>query len=110
MGWIMTSENCWQLHESNTTTTQSIFNNNSMEDKVIFLLDKERYTDQDVQGLTRKDLEKWIAEEDYNDDYTIMKIDANAYNSVSEAIEEEIGFIAPCDVHEIYHVFAFGIK
>ena len=109
MGWIMTSENCWQLHESNATTTQSIFNN-SMEDKVIFLLDKERYTDQDVQGLTRKDLEKWIAEEDYNDDYTIMKIDASAYNSVSEAIEEEIGFIAPCDVHEIYHVFAFGIK
>ena len=26
MGWIMTSENCWQLHESNATTTQSIFN------------------------------------------------------------------------------------
>lgn len=81
-----------------------------MEDKVIFLLDKERYTDQDVQDLTRKDLEKWVAEEDYNGDYTIMKIDASAYDSVSEAIEEETGFIAPCDVHEIYHVFAFGIK
>lgn len=77
-----------------------------MEDKVIFLLDKERYTDQDIQDLTREDLEKRVAEEDYNDDYTIMKIDANGYNSVSEAIEEEIGFIAPCD----YYVFAFGIK
>lgn len=81
-----------------------------MEDKVIFLLDKERYTDQDVQDLTRKDLEKWVAEEDYDGDYTIMKIDASAYDSVSEAIEEETGFIAPCDVHEIYYVFAFGIK
>ena len=35
-----------------------------MEDKVIFLLDKEKYTNKDVQDLTRKDLEKWIAEED----------------------------------------------
>lgn len=26
MGWIQTSENCWQLREVNATTTQSIFN------------------------------------------------------------------------------------
>ena len=81
-----------------------------MEDKAIFLLDKEKYTEQVIQDLTRKDLEKWVAEEDYDDDYTIIKIDASAYDSVSEAIEEEMGFISPCDVHEIYYVFAFGIK
>ena len=79
-------------------------------DKVIYLIDKERYTKQDVQDLTQKDLEKWVAEEDYNGDYTIMKIDANGYNSISDAIKEELGFIDPCDVHENYFVFAFGIK
>jgi hypothetical protein len=81
-----------------------------MEDKAIFLLDKERYTNKDVQDLTRKDLEEWVAEEDYDDNFTIIKIDASAYDSVSEAIEEEMGFISPCDVHEVYYVFAFGIK
>ena len=54
-------------------------------DKKVFLLDKEHYTEEMVANLTEKDLEKWVAEEDYNDDYTIVKIDANGYDSAKEA-------------------------
>ena len=73
-------------------------------DKKIFLLDKDKYQEELVANLSEKDLEEWVAEEDYNDDCTIIKIDANGYNSVQEAIKGE-GIT--CDLEE-YHVFTFG--
>lgn len=73
-------------------------------DKKVFLLDKERYTAEMVANLTEKDLEEWIAEEDYNDDYTIVKIDANGYDSAEDAIIDEIPFV---DIDD-YYMFAFG--
>lgn len=73
-------------------------------DKKVFLLDKERYTEEMVANLTEKDLEKWVAEEDYNDDYTIVKIDANGYDSAKEAFINEMPF---ADIDD-YYVLAFG--
>ena len=73
-------------------------------DKKVFLLDKERYTEEMVANLTEKDLEKWVAEEDYNDAYTIVKIDANGYDSAKEAFVNEMPF---ADIDD-YYVFAFG--
>lgn len=73
-------------------------------DKKVFLLDKERYTEEMVANLTEKDLEKWVAEEDYNDDYTIVKIDANGYDSAKEAFINEMPF---ADIDN-YYVLAFG--
>ena len=73
-------------------------------DKTIFLLDKERYATNEVSNLTERDLEKWVAEETYNDDYTIIKIDANGYESVEIAINEELPFINLND----YYIFSFG--
>lgn len=73
-------------------------------DKKVFLLDKEHYTEEMVANLTEKDLEKWVAEEDYNDDYTIVKIDANGYDSAKEAFVNEMPF---ADIDD-YYVLAFG--
>ena len=75
-----------------------------MRDKKIFLLDKDVYTEEQVKSLTEKDLEKWIAEEDYIDDYSIIKIDANSYKSVEDALLGE-GFLFP----EYYYIRSFGI-
>ena len=72
-------------------------------DKKIFLLDKDCYSRKMVENLTEKDLEEWVAEEDYDDNYTILKIDANAYNTPEEALENE-GVLSP----EIYYQFVFG--
>ena len=74
------------------------------KDKKVFLIDKERYNENEVSTLTEKDLEKWVAEEDYNEDYSILKIDANSYESSDEAIECEMPFIDTND----YFVFSFG--
>lgn len=76
-----------------------------MRDKKIFLLDKDVYTEEQVKSLTEKDLEKWIAEEDYLDDYSILKIDANSYKSVEDALLGE-GILFPED----YYIHSFGIK
>ena len=73
-------------------------------DKKVFLLDKECYTEKMVANLTEKELEEWVAEEDYNDDYTIVKIDANGYDSVEEAFINEMPF---ADIDD-YYMFAFG--
>lgn len=72
-------------------------------DKKIFLLDRQHYRSELVENLTEKDLEEWVAEEDYDDNYTIIKIDANGYNSVEEALEEE-GVLFPED----YYIFSFN--
>ena len=73
-------------------------------DKNIYLLDKECYTKEMVANLTEKDLEEWVAEEGYNDNYSIVKISANGYNDVNEAFVNELPFA----YIEDYYVFAFG--
>ena len=73
-------------------------------DKKVFLLDKSYYSETMVNNLTEEDLEEWIAEEDYNEDYTIVKIDANGYDSAEEAFITEMPF---ADIND-YYVVAFG--
>jgi hypothetical protein len=73
-------------------------------DKKIFLLDRQHYRREMIEGLTEKDLEEWVAEEDYDDNYTIMKIDCNDYETVDEALDNELMF---SDIDD-YYVFAFG--
>ena len=74
-------------------------------DKKVFLLDKERYTAEMVSNLTVKDLEEeCVVEEEYNDDYTIIKIDANGYDSAEEAFVNEMPF---ADIDD-YYMLAFG--
>ena len=72
-------------------------------DKKVFLL-QGNYPKAILDNLTEKDLEEWVAEEDYNDDYTIVKIDANGYDSVEEAFINEMPF---ADIDD-YHMIAFG--
>lgn len=72
-------------------------------DKKIFLLDKDYYREEQISNLTEKDLEKWVAEEGYTENYTILKIDANSYSSVEDALEGE--FILSS---EDYYIFSFG--
>ena len=64
-------------------------------DKKIFLLDK---------SVSESDLEKWIAEEDYEDNYSIIKIDAD---NTSQTITETIKSTIVCGVDE-YFIFLFG--
>ena len=73
-------------------------------DKKVFLLDKESYTEEMIGNLTEKDLEEWVAEEDYNDNYTIVKIDANGYDSPEKAFINEMPF---ADIDD-YYMLAFG--
>ena len=74
-------------------------------DKKVFLLDKSYYSKSMVSSLSEKDLEEWLAEEDNDGSYTIVKIDANGYNSVEEAIINEMPFANIDD----YYIFAFGL-
>jgi hypothetical protein len=73
-------------------------------DKKVFLLDKQHYRKEMVENLTEKDLEEWVAEEDYNEDYSIIKIDGNPYDNVEEAIEDVVPFFD----EDYYYVFSFG--
>ena len=73
-------------------------------DKKVFLLDKESYTAEMVANLTEKDLEEWVAKAEYDDDYTIVKIDANGYDSAEEAFINEMPF---ADIDD-YYMVAFG--
>ena len=73
-------------------------------DKKIFLLDKEQYTKEQIDNLTEKDLEEWVAEEDYDDNYSIIKIDANGYASVDKAIDGEMSMLDKED----YYIRSFG--
>ena len=75
-------------------------------DKKVFLLDKENefYTKELVEKLTENQLEEWVLEESYEDNFTIIKIDANDYSTPMEAINEELPF---CDVND-YYVVSFG--
>ena len=74
-------------------------------DKKVFLLDREHYTKEQVENLTEKDLEEWVAEEDYEENYTIVKIDANGYSTPEAAIDVEGGGFYDIDD---YYVIPFG--
>ena len=71
-------------------------------DKKIFLLDKSVYKKR--PSVTESDLEKWIAEEDYEDNYSIIKIDAD---NTSQTITESIKTTIVCGADE-YFIFLFG--
>lgn len=74
-------------------------------DKKIFLLDKDVYSQQiNVLNLTERVLEEWVMENDYNDDNSIIKIDANDYDSVEDALRNEFPFMDAND----YFVFPFN--
>ena len=75
------------------------------KDKKVFLLDRQHYRKEQVENLTEKDLEEWVAEEDYNDNYTIIKIDANGYSTPEAAIDGE-----GCGLYdeEDYYIISFG--
>ena len=73
-------------------------------DKKVFLLDKERYSENTAESLSEKELEEWVAEEDYNENYTIIKIDANGYDDVESAIVNELPFN---DIDD-YYIRSFG--
>lgn len=73
-------------------------------DKKIFLVLKSNYRKDLVENLSESDLENWVAENDYESDDSIIKIDANGYDTPEEALEKEISF---ADVEE-YYVFSFG--
>ena len=72
-------------------------------DKKVFLIDREFYSEEYIKNLTEKDLEEWVAEEGYDDNYTVIKIDANGYNTPEEALKGE-GILFPED----YYQFNFG--
>lgn len=77
-------------------------------DKKVFLLDKNSYSEEMISNLTEKDLEEWVAEEDYDDNYTIIKIDANGYDSAEAAIVGELNPIEGLfDIND-YYMFTFG--
>jgi hypothetical protein len=90
--------------ENNFVTLHQQNKRDMDRDKKVFLLDKQHYRKEQVENLTEKDLEEWVAEEDYDDNYTIVKIDANSYASAEEAIEAEMPFVDLDD----YYVFSFG--
>ena len=92
------------LFQNNFVSLQHNKNRLRIMDKKIFLLDKEQYTKEQVDGLAEKDLEEWVAEEDYNDNYSIIKIDANGYASVDEAIDEEMSMLTKDE----YYIRSFG--
>jgi hypothetical protein len=75
-------------------------------DKKIFLLDRDVYNESQIKSLnlTENDLEKWVMENDYNDDNSIIKVDANGYDTADDALEGELPFINTDD----YIIFTFN--
>ena len=73
-------------------------------DKKIFLFDKDFYTSDSVKTLTEKDCEELVAKDAYNDDISILKIDANGYDTIDIALEAEVGYL---DLNDFY-IRSFG--
>lgn len=73
-------------------------------DKKIFLFDKEVYNEGTIKTLTEKECEEWVAENDYEGDNSILKIDANGYESIQDALDAEVGFLDQND----YYIKEFG--
>lgn len=75
-------------------------------DKKIFLISRRDYRKEFVNNLTENDLEELVAEGDYENNYTILKIDANGYNSVEEALNTEV--VDESFDPDDYYIFQFG--
>ena len=75
-------------------------------DKKIFLLDRDVYDEKQIKSLNlaEKDLEEWVMENDYNDDNSIIKVDANGYDTADDALRGELPFINTDD----YIIFTFN--
>jgi len=73
-------------------------------DKKIFLFDKEFYDKEPINALTEKECEELVADSKYVGDDSILKIDANGYESVIDALDEEVGFIDAA----YFYIRAFG--
>ena len=73
-------------------------------DKKIFLFDKEIYNEETINALTEKECEEWVTDSDYEGDNSILKIDANAYDSVADALDTEVGFLE----QDGYYIKSFG--
>lgn len=87
-------------------------------DKAIYLLNRGAYRKELVENLTQKDLEEWVADEDYEDDFSVMKIDCSSYNNPTEALRNEMAYAFDgvedgeilSRVQEDYYFFAFGFE
>jgi len=79
-------------------------------DKLVYLLNRSNYRKEFVENLSQRDLEDWVAAEDYTENYTILKIDANGYSSADEALSAEMGYVGNCvdDFLDDYYVLSFG--
>ena len=73
-------------------------------DKKVFLLDKERYSENTAKSFSEKELEKWVSRSTYDYDLSIIKIDANGYDDVESAIVNELPFN---DIDD-YYIRSFG--
>jgi len=75
-------------------------------DKKIFLLDRDAYYESQIKSLnlTENDLEEWVMENDFNDDNSIIKVDANGYDTADDALHGELPFIDKDD----YIIFTFN--
>ena len=73
-------------------------------DKKIFLFDKEVYNERTIKTLTEKECEEWVADNDYEGDNSILKIDANGYDTIAIALDAEVGFLDQND----YYIRVFG--
>jgi hypothetical protein len=71
-------------------------------DKKVFLLSKEDYSKKQVESMTEEMLEAMVSKPDYDNDSTIIKIDANNFGSADDAISFNL-----FDKDD-YHVIAFG--
>ena len=71
-------------------------------DKKVFLLSKEVYSKKQAESMTEEMLEAMVSKSDYDNDSTIIKIDANDAVSADEAICFNL-----FDKDD-YHVIAFG--
>ena len=73
-------------------------------DKKIFLFDKVYNEEESVKTLTEKECEELVADNDYEGDNSILKIDANGYDSIQDALDAEVGFLDQND----YYIKVFG--
>lgn len=73
-------------------------------DKKVFLLDKERYSENTAKSFSEKELENWVSRSTYDYDLSIIKIDANGYDDVESAIVNELPFN---DIDD-YYIRSFG--
>lgn len=77
-------------------------------DKVIYLIDKDYYQQNVADSLTQDVLEEWVAECEYEGDNSIIKIDANAYDTIHQALGEEMGYEEVLNIEDGYWIRAFG--